>query len=501
MNENSITVLAKPAQEQEQIELDLLDLMADLLINWKKILIFLLIGAILGCGGALLKNSEEKEPVTEETLAAAREQVASDKAVAVEQLFFQYVSYKELQEDMRAYYSTFAASDVNLDNTVQMRSEYYIVSSIKDLDTVFIKMAITEADYHTMRDIAPDEEAGATIYDRITFTTVYNETTKSANAATINAATIINNNTIKMPSQASMENAYLINVELYGSSEEQCSKMMKVVEKAFQRETEELKVLDPNIKIEALGEQFDYNVAEYVQTLRKKNIDRMTTSEGELNNLNIKVGKLPSEEKIYFELLMQQYDEAFAVKEHVSWKKWTVIGAFLGAVTATGTIFLNYVLDGKVKSPCELERNERLLNRVFIKGKKNLFGRWAAGLIHTDDTDPTVKADIVATDVGILMEKIGKNAVILLCSQEDSDAVGFAEQVKARLQEKNGELKVCIGNPMHSVDELEIASQADMGVLFAEMKKSKRSVLREWRQICERYKLPLAGSVAVRRCW
>lgn len=46
-----------------------------------------------------------------------------------------------------------------------------------------------------------------------------------------------------------------------------------------------------------------------------------------------------------------------------------------------------------------------------------------------------------------------------------------------------------------------MAAQADMGVAFAEMKKSKRAMLREWRQICERYKLPLAGSVAVQRCW
>ena len=141
-----------------------------------------------------------------------------------------------------------------------------------------------------------------------------------------------------------------------------------------------------------------------------------------------------------------------------------------------------------------------LLNVLLIM-KKNLFGKWAARLIHADETDPTVKADMVATDVGILMEKNGKNTVMLLCSQEDADAAGFAEQVKARLLAKNGDLKVCIGNPMCSVAELEMASQADMGVAFAEMKKSKRSMLREWKQICARYKLPLAGSVAVQRCW
>jgi hypothetical protein len=62
-------------------------------------------------------------------------------------------------------------------------------------------------------------------------------------------------------------------------------------------------------------------------------------------------------------------------------------------------------------------------------------------------------------------------------------------------------LKVSVGNPLCSVEELEMAAQADMGVAFVEMKKSKRGMLREWRQICERYKLPLTGAVAVQKCW
>ena len=493
MNKETITVMTEP--EQDMVKMDLLDLLAELFLKWKKILIFLLIGAVLGCGGALLKDGAEKKPVTDEDIAKAKSVVATDKAKAAEQLFFQYVSYKELQEDFRSYYSVFANSDVNLDNTMQMRSEYYIVSTIKDLDTVFIKLALTEDDYQAMRTIAPDEQAGAAIYDRIAFTTAYNEITDNTDNK------ISMNNTIKLPAQEDRKEAYLINVELYGQSEEQCREMMAVVEAAFQRETEELKVLDPDIKLETLGEQFNHNVANYIQLLRKKNIDSMTTSETELRDLKDKVNDLPSEEKKYFNLLMEQYDDTFAVKERVSWKKWMVIGAFLGAVTAVGVVFFNYALGGEIQSTCELEQNGRLLNRVFIKGNNNLFGKLAAGLIHADETDPTIKADMVATDINIMMEKSGKNQLMLLCSREDSDAATFAEQVKAGLLAKNADLKVSIGNPLCSADELEMAAQADMGVSFAELKKSKRTMLREWRQLCERYKLPLAGAVAVQRCW
>lgn len=504
MDEKNITILANTAQIQKEVELDLLDLLAAFLLKWKVILALLLIGAALGCGWAHMKNANNKmEPVEiEKAVENVREQVSEDKAIAVEQLFFQYVNYLNLQKEMRTYYSSFVDSDVTVDNTLQMRSEYYIVSDIKDLDTVFIKMAVTEADYQAMREIAPDEKAGATIYDRVIFTTAYNERVQGQNTYSTSSAYTSPSKVIAT-NRNDGKNAYLINVELYGNSEEQCRKMMAVIDAAFRREAQELKVLDPEIKLESLGEQFNSNVADYVQNLHKKNLDRMTVSEAELNNLNNKIGKFTPDEKAYYDLLQQQYEGTYssAPGNHVSGKKWTVIGAFLGLVIACCTVFFPYLMDGRVKKAGELEQFGRVLNRVFVKGKKNLFGRWAARLIHADDTDPTVKADMVATDIDILMEKNGKNTLMLLCGEEDANAVSFAEQVKARLLAKNGNLKVSIGNPLHSVLELEMAAQAEMGVALAEMKKSKRSMLREWRQICERYKLPLAGSVAVQRCW
>lgn len=504
MEENTITLMTVPAEEEDETELNLLDLLATCLLQWKKILALLLIGALLGCGWAYIKNANSKmEPVEiEQAVEDARGQLSEDKAVAVEQLFFQYVNYLNLQKEMRAYYSNLAASDVTVDNTVQMRTEYYIVSDIRNLDTVFIKMAVTEADYQAMRDIAPDEQAGATIYDRVLFTTAYNERVQAQSTYTTSSA-YSTPGTVKSSDLENGKNAYLINVELYGNSEEQCRQMMAVIDAAFRREAQELKALDPEIRLEPLGEQFNSNVADYVQNLHKRNLDRMTVSESELNSLTTKVGKFSSEEKNYYDLLQQQYEGTYSsgTGKHVSWKKYTAIGAVIGFVIAGCWVFFPYLMNGKIQSESELESGGKVLNRVFIRGKKNLFGRWAARLIHADETDPTVKADMVATDVGILMEKNGKSAVMLLCNKEDADAADFAEQVRARLLAKNGGLKVCIGNPMCSVDELEMAAQADMGVAFAEMKKSKRSMLREWRQICMRYKLPLAGSVAVRRCW
>lgn len=501
MDENKVTVVTKPAQTQDEVEIDLLDLLAALLLKWKLVLALLLVGAIVGYGGAYVKNANSKtEPVEiEKAVEDARGQLSEDQAAAVEQLTLQYANYLNLQKEMRAYYSGFVDNDMTVDNTVQMRSEYYIVSDIQDLDTVFIKMAVTEADYQAMREIAPDEKAGAPIYDRVLFTTAYHEKPDNMKNNTIDNTI---NNTIKVPAQNGEKNAYLINVELYGNSEQQCREMTAVIDAAFRREAEELKVLDPDLQLESLGQQLNNNVADYVQSLHKKNLDRMTVSETELNNLTTKIGKFTSEEKEYYNLLLKQYQGASSVAgKHVSEKKWTAIGAFLGVVLACCAVFFPYLTDGTVKTANELQRYASVLSRVSVKGEKNLFGRWAAKLRHADGTDPTLKADILATAISIMMEKNGKKALMLLCGEGDADAAALAEQVKAKLLAKNSELKVSIGNPIHSADELETAAQAEMSVAFAEMKKSKRAVLREWRQICACCKLPLAGTVAVQRCW
>ncbi len=478
MEEKNITLVSAPAMDEEDVELDLLSLLAECFLKWKTFVILVLVGAIIGFGLVSLKGSEESKPITQEMVDAAREQLTDSKAAQVDSLISRYEGLMKLQEDLSSYYSAFASSEV------VMRSEYYITSDIKDLDTIFARMAVTEDDYQAMRKIAPDEDAGATIYNRIKFSTAYEDS-----------------GVMSDPLQNSEENKYIVNVEVCGSSEEQCKSLMEVIDKAFLRQAEELKEVDDAITVESLGERVDYDTAGYVNSFRQKYIDRINSSDSQLNALDTKVKNLDGDQKAYYDLKMQLAEGAYTQPAETSRSKWTVIGAAAGFILAACLVLLPWLLNGKVLSSCELEQGGTLLNSVFIKGRKNLFGFAAAILTHADDIDPAVKADMVATDISILMEKNGRNKLMLLCSDADTEAAGFAGQVKDLLAQKNSGLTVVVGDPLRSSDELEMAADSEMGVLFAEIKKSDRSTVREWQQICRRYKLPVAGAVAVHRCW
>jgi murein L,D-transpeptidase YcbB/YkuD len=227
----------------------------------------------------------------------------------------------------------------------------------------------------------------------------------------------------------------------------------------------------------------------------------MTTAETEMTALTNKVNALSSEEKAYYDLLNQQYEEPNAVQKRVSWKKFTFIGAFLGAVAAAGVVCMIYLFDGKLKSASELEQSCAMLSQVSVQGKKNLFGKLAAFLTHADNAEPAAKTDMLAADLGILMEKNKKASLMLVCGSEDAEGISIAEQVHAKMQEKNRNLEVFVGNPLSSVNQLEQIAQADMVVFFVELKNTKRAEYQEWKQICARYRVPVAGAVAVQKCW
>ena len=491
MNEN--TVPSVLVQEPEELELDLRDMLAALLLRWKTVLVWLLVAALLGFGFAMVKShgNSEGDMVTEEEIAEKREKLSSNKAQDAERLFFQYVAYQELQRDLTAYYTDFVSTQRSMteESVVRMLRKYYVTSRVENLGNLIGTFALTEADYDALREIFPDEEAGARVYDRVDISAWNSERITVSN----------------IPGEEKAPIQYLFTLSLYGKSEELCEDMMQILDRAFRNELEETKVLDPQLVTIFISDSFDYDMLNYVTNLRKGYIDRITNADKEITDLNTRVSKLESDEKAYYDLLKKQYEQGMttAKEEKVSVAKWTVIGAFLGCVIGVVVVLWPYLFDGKVKTADELESAFRsmVLNRVCVPGKKNLFGRWAAKLTGADDVAPAVKADMIAADLGVLMEKNGKNALYFLSAEEDAQAAALAGQVCTRLQAKNPDAVITVGNPLSAAAGLEALGAAELGVVFVELKQTRRALLRQWRQLCSRYRLPLAGSVTVQRCW
>lgn len=495
MDENMNTAVP---QEPEELELDLRDMLATLLLRWKTLLICLLAGAMI-FGLLTLRSSPRTKTVSfvsEADVHAARQAVSEDRADAIELLYERIQFFTDYQRSIERSYSRLAGSNRELENAVILQESFCVISGIDNIGSYFSSTLLSEEDYDSLREVAPDSEIFADIHDRVEFSTdsLPNTLNLLDNDDGQLVLSIINGGSGKE----------LFTVTVYATSELECRDMVAAVENVLQRKADALRAVDAGLKLEPVGSRVSYDARSFIQArqdelwLRYSGVDEQLTEQQE------KVWSLTGAEKTYYQKLEQLNKGDTTVSSGGrSLKKWTAIGSIVGLTAGVILVIWSYLFDGKVKTAGELEYSLRsmVLNRVCVMGKRNLFGRWAVKLTGSDMVDPGIKADMVATDLGILMEKNGKKAVYLLCCADDIDTAAFAEQVRVRVLEKAPDADITVGNPLSSAEQLEKIGTAELSVVFAEIKKTKRALLRQWMQVCARYRIPVAGSVAVEKCW
>ena len=468
-------------QEPEELELDLKDMLATLFLRWKTLLLCLLAGALVFAAATFssFPRTTTVRFVTEEDVFAARQAVSEDRAAAVERLYDLVRFYKDYLAGIEQEFTSLAVFNDVPDGAMVLQRNYYVSSRIDNIGSYFAANIPSEEDYARLREVLPE---GVNPRSRV-------------------AATLYSSDTEAVSADGSTD--LVFSVTVFGTDEE-IDSLTAIVEDAVQNKAAALRPADPDLKVEPVGYWTSYVARNYLQKRQDTLWTKYNNADTRLADQNKKVNALTGAEKNYYNKLAALNEGGTTVSSGGrSLKKWTAIGAVLGLFAGVVLVFWPYLFDGKVKTAGELESAFRsmVLNRVSVPGKKNLFGRWAAKLTGADSVEPAIKADLVAADIAILLEKSGKKALYLLRDEGDAEAAAFAEQVKARLLDKVSGVDVSVGNPVSSVEELEKVGAAELGVVFAQVKKTKRECLRRWRQICSRYRLPLAGAVAVERCW
>ena len=180
-----------------------------------------------------------------------------------------------------------------------------------------------------------------------------------------------------------------------------------------------------------------------------------------------------------------------------------MIGAVAGLFLGVGAAILQYLFDGKVKTreDAEVLLHTSTMQRVFLKGKKNLLGKQAYRLIGADDIQPEVKIELTAADIKLLLDRAGHKKAYFICSEADSNAFSLAEQIAARMKERGSKADINIGDPCASVEQLEKFVNTEEVIVFTEPKKSTIKTLEQWNELCSRYRLPVIGAVTAEVCW
>jgi len=469
----NLTETAPAPPTQEVIDLDLRDLLADLLLRWKLILLFALAAALLGACLPVLKTASYAGQPSEETIALAREKLSEDAAHEAESLFARYQGDKAVQQDTADYYAALTSPSLDEAGVLGLRRACLVSSSLRDLPYLVTASFLTGSDLASLRAVAPDGEIAMRSEDRV----------RLACGGT--------------------GNPRLFTLSVYGLDEAQCEEIMRLADAALQRTFRSLQASDPGLTVSAAGTEQDGDVSAYYSLLRKRCVDRMTRTSEDLAFLAERVSALSADQRAYYDFLKTRCDLQVAPSPKPSVLRSAVLTALLGAMLAVIIVSFRYLSDGTVKTAADLDYSFSIpvLCSVFVPGRKNLFGPCCARLCGADSVDPAEKVDLLATDLDILLNKSGKNSLYIFSKADDALAADLADKLRSRLLQLRPKAEIAIGDPLISPDEMKKAAAAELALLFVELKHSKRKDLRRWRQLCCRYDLPLAGVVSVLRCW
>jgi hypothetical protein len=140
MNENQIFLSYIP--EEDDSPLDLKDILAQILLRWKLILVFMIIFGVLGIGFAYYRANKQAQNTSRvaDRISSARKGLSEESAVYIENLHSRYLSLQEYQRFLQERFTDYLANASNPDQYTILSSSYCISSSIDHLDEILSLM-------------------------------------------------------------------------------------------------------------------------------------------------------------------------------------------------------------------------------------------------------------------------------------------------------------------------------------------------------------------------
>ena len=495
MNNDSNLVL-NMNREPEGIVFDLSDITAFFIYKWKWLVCLMVFGALLG-GFFWFRASNKMETTTYESLTekvdAMKEDLSPDQINQVEYLYSQYVSYKDYRYAMQDYMSNSLYDQEDYAGNIRQSTLYYVESDISNAAACFSKLAVGKAEYEKFAvALGKDRYALDDIYRRVS---IYNLSNIESSDGT---------SYIIQEGNEREQRKCILEVDIVSETEQQAEAVLGIIERAFDRELEQLKALDSRIKFTKIGSQYSTNIADFLVNRQNNVMNNLNSANNSITSLQTNyVDKLEADERAYYDALKARGDLKVAPPKKPSKLKYLIIGVFFGIVLFCGWFFCAYLFDGTEKTPDDLKYGYGMTVPYTICRKKKglgLFNSLARKITNKDLSDIAVRPALVESDIAIRLEKQGYENAFLVTDAATDWQKEMAEELKKNLGSNEKSVQVTCGNPLSSVEELQEFAKTQAVLLLVEMKKTKRNSVQKWMELCGRYGLPVEGVIALEEC-
>ena len=307
--------------EQREVEIDLIDFVFYVLSHWRSMIACVVIGAVVGAGLGVLKESPsfEKEYTAEECLEELKDTEIADVKTAVlyADLMKQHENDPLMKLDAKHVAEGTLLMSFSSSDETRAKAVYNMVDQLLD----------TKEFYQFVKE---KENYSGDVSQLLT-----NRWIASADSDLLDAANIIAEST------NDNSHVYLYSITTFGVDEEFCQRVLDDIKEYLDGKKDEI--------VRVYGSYDTQEVNRYIATIEDQAVSDMQVELNEnyatmKKNQDALTSGFNDYQKAYYEMLVPPEEEATSI---VAYLKWVIIGAFLLFAVWGFYFLMRYVFTGK----------------------------------------------------------------------------------------------------------------------------------------------------------
>ncbi len=471
-----------------EIGISIRDLFFFCLSRWRVLIIWFIIGAILGAGFGIYKNKKEASGIyqDETTLLSglSEEQIANSKAAAASLIY--YVNLYEnqvdyIQNSVFQKLNPYAINTVELKYQVKLNDEKSTPEKNTAMVQAYISSIFGEKIEEALSNEFPNEEKLFLYYDRTVVVDI------------------------------ALQDQGIFTVSIYNDDKENLAKVSNAVKKVIEQSKAEVDNKFGSTTISLIGEVNMVKSDEGMYVAQQDNISSLNEIKDNIEEIN---KNLTPRELAYVEYLVFHNCESSFIdiaidtsappssKRLIISKKWILLGAMGMLILALLCIIVKYVVSGKLRNSIDLEEE------VGIQLISTFDDETSEKKSHQTKLDKVIRAkrigrqnrsrdadiDLTATKLAMAAERMGFKKICIAVGTDVEADTSFIEAVikacdKAEI--------VVARDIAKNAEAIRTMSDVDGLVLLEQMDKSKYSHIASEFQLCESYGVNVIGAIVV----
>lgn len=495
------------------------DYLFETIINWKTVVIITAITATLVFalsaffGGTSRKDNmgeggessfdEYVENQVDLLQKKTRGELTDAEALDVERVVKQYTSYLDYRNLYQEELSSFErVIDENGEEMITKVVTYRLSSKIEGIENIFINNTMDIEDYEKVAEILPLVEDSKTAYKYLYFGVIAGDSTELSN---------LGEKDILHPQQ------YLITVEMIGNTKEICEAIWEVVDVAFQKKYNSMRIIDPEIELEMMGSIFRGNLSAYYIIRKQPAFDNIQKIDTLISNLKIQaIDKFSDQQKAYYRALTDPQRELIdkgiysinnelhsgtgdSQTKRIS-VKILVLGIVAGLFFSFSYLFVKYLSSDTIKTGKEMRDyyDIPLLSTLFIDARRGggLLKGIIRKLLHVDTFASETKIALIAADIcGTSAQNDGSIYIVQTCGKnEDTSTVSM---IKKAILSFNPVCRVSSGMPLQKSEEIQTFLGHKNVLILVHNRYTILTDVEMLLSLCKRHDIKVAGAVAI----